>query len=92
MKNKYWKKTDKELVVMAAEKTRYLHTNKFYRDFILNEYGRKVTNVTVCKAIGSTESRTRNDIRHLQTSARKFLLDCNHDYHLARHLLYKVAL
>lgn len=92
MKDKYWKKTDKELVIMAAEESGYVHTNKYYRDFILEKYGRVVTNVTVCKAIGSTESRTRNDIRHLKTSARKFLLECNHDYHLARHLLYTVAI
>ena len=85
--------THKELVLMVADdpKVGNLKTNKYYRDYIYQKFGRTVSPVTVVKTLGSLESRLENDFQYMKTSAKRFLRDCAHDQFLAKRVLNAVA-
>ncbi len=93
MKPKLMHMTEKDLVRMVADdpKVGNNKTNKYYRDYIYQKFGRKISPVQVVKAIGSLESRLANDFSYMESSAKKYLLDCDYDPFLARRILNKVA-
>lgn len=93
MKPKLMNLTHKELVLMVADDPEVGNnkTNKWYREYIYTKFGRTVSAVTITKTLGSLESRLKNEYHSMQSSARRFYLDCNCDPFLARRVLNTVA-
>lgn len=82
--------TDRQLIQRALFEKGYYKTPREYKEYIEEEFGRKVSSSSITKAAGTYKMRVQRIETILQDQALKFLKSANYDYNICNRVLRSV--
>jgi hypothetical protein len=79
--------TNAAIIRAEAKEIGFSHTNKWWRKYFLEKYGRNITIQQIAAVLGRYRDREVCDLRVVHEAARRLLLVCRNDAGLARRVL-----
>lgn len=81
------KETNAAILRAEAKELGFNHSNIWWRKYLADKYGRKVTVQQIAAVLGRYEDRQVGDHKAVHDAARRLLLACRNDVGLAKRIL-----
>lgn len=79
--------TNAAIIRAEAKQMGFNHTNKWWRTYLAEKYGRNISLQQIAAVLGRYEDRQVGDLKSVHELARRLLLACRNDVGLATRVL-----
>ena len=83
--------TNADILRAEAKEMGFNHTNMWWKQYLADKYGRRVTVQQIAAVLGRYEDRKVGDLKSVHEAARRLLLACRNDVGLAKRVLLEYA-